>query len=376
MGQFLSPAWNVESEAQGASGISLTRGQTQVQGRPVQRLSPNDDERWDRRLATNVGSSFFHGTAWASVLRQTYGFQPNYFATLAGEHLDALLPVMEVDSWLTGRRGVSLPFTDYCHPLAGDLPAFRQLFDKAVDYGRGRRWKYVELRGGTQFLAPAFPSQRFYGHEISLVGNEKQLFTALASPVRRAIRKAEKLGLAVEILKDAQGVKQFYALQCQTRRKHGLPPQPFKFFHNLQKYVLAEGAGIIILARSGARTVAGSIFFHAGQQAFYKFGASDQATLELRGNDLVMWEGIKYYASRGFRALHLGRTSLAQEGLRRFKLGWAAREHLIEYFKYDLRRSAFVADRDEAFGWYNRIFVALPMSLSRLLGAVLYRHIA
>jgi hypothetical protein len=376
IGQLLSPAWNVESEAQGASGISLTRGQTQVQGRPVQRLSPNDDERWDRRLATNVGSSFFHGTAWASVLRQTYGFQPNYFAALAGEHLDALLPVMEVDSWLTGRRGVSLPFTDYCHPLAGDLPAFRQLFDKAVDYGRGRRWKYLELRGGTQFLAPAFPSQRFYGHEISLVGNEKQLFTALASPVRRAIRKAEKLGLTVEILKDAQGVKQFYALQCQTRRKHGLPPQPFKFFQNLQKYILAEGAGIILLARSGARTVAGSIFFHAGQQAIFKFGASDQATLELRGNDLVMWEGIKYYASRGFRTLHLGRTSLIHEGLRRFKLGWSAREHSIEYFKYDLRRSAFVAGRDEAIGWYNQLFAALPLSLSRLLGAVLYRHIA
>ena len=132
----------------------------------------------------------------------------------------------------------------------------------------------------------------------------------------------------------------------------------------------------MILARSGAKTVAGSIFCHAGQQAFYKFGASDQAMLELRGNDLVMWEGIKYYASRGFRMLHLGRTSLAHEGLRRFKLGWAAREHAIEYFKYDLRRSAFVTGRDEALGWYNRIFTALPLSLSRLLGAVLYRHIA
>jgi hypothetical protein len=376
MGQLLSPAPDIRSEAQGAPVIYLPRGLTQVQGRPLQRLSPNDDERWDSRLATNAGYSFFHGTAWASVLRQTYGFQPNYFATLAGEHLDALLPVMEVDSWLTGRRGVSLPFTDYCHPLAGDLPAFRQLFDRAVEYGRDRRWKYLELRGGEHFLAPALPSQRFYGHEISLVGDEKQLFTALTSPVRRAIRKAEKQGLTVEILKDAKGVKQFYSLQCQTRRKHGLPPQPFKFFQNLQKYILAEGGGIIILARSGVRTVAGSIFFHAGQQAFFKFGASDEAMLELRGNDLVMWEGIKYYASRGFRTLHLGRTSLIHEGLRRFKLGWAAREHSIEYFKYDLRRSAFVTDRDEAFGWYNRIFTALPLSLSRFLGAVLYRHIA
>ena len=89
-----------------------------------------------------------------------------------------------------------------------------------------------------------------------------------------------------------------------------------------------------------------------------------------------MWEGIKYYASKGFRTLHLSRTSLAHEGLRRFKLGWGAREHSMEYFKYDLRKSAFVTARDEAFGWYNRLFAALPLSLSRLLGAVLYRHVA
>jgi lipid II:glycine glycyltransferase (peptidoglycan interpeptide bridge formation enzyme) len=133
---------------------------------------------------------------------------------------------------------------------------------------------------------------------------------------------------------------------------------------------------MIILARFGARAIAGSIFFHAGQQAIYKFGASDEAMLELRGNDLVMWAGIKYYASRGFRTLHLGRTSLTHEGLRRFKLGWGAREHSIEYFKYDLRQSAFIRDRDQAFGWYNRVFAALPLSLSRFLGAVLYRHVA
>jgi len=371
----LSTAEDVRSESQSATVSCKPLGLPLVQAPLVQRLSPLD-ERWDSRLVKNNGHSFFHGRAWAKVLQQTYGYQPDYFAALAGEDMDALLPVMEVDSWLTGRRGVSLPFTDCCDPLAGDLPAFQQLFDQALKYGRSRRWKYLELRGGNHFLAPALASQRFYGHEISLVGDEQQLFAALTSPVRRAIRKAKKQGVTVEILKDAKAVKQFYLLQCLTRRKHGLPPQPFRFFQNLQKYVLAEGRGIIVLARFGARTVAGSVFFHAARQAFYKFGASDQAMLELRGNDLVMWEGLRYYAARGFRTLHLGRTSLIHEGLRRFKLGWAARERSIEYFKYDLRTSAFVSDRDAALGWYNRIFAALPLSMSRLLGAVLYRHIA
>jgi hypothetical protein len=376
MGQLLSLAQDIRAAAHGAMVTAPLQGRGQVQSPPLQRVSPSDDEGWDSRLATNPGCSFYHGKAWARVLQETYGFQPGYFLALSGEHLNALLPVMEVDSWLTGRRGVSLPFSDYCHPLANDLAAFQQLFDQAAHYGRHRRWKYLELRGGTQFLASALPSQRFYGHEISLVDDEKQLFTALLSPVRRAIRKAEKQRLTVEVSNDLRAVSQFYSLQRLTRRRHGLPPQPFKFFRNLQKYILAKGGGIIVLAQSGAKTVAGSIFLHTAQEAIYKYGASDEAMLELRGNDLVMWEGIKYYASRGFRTLHLGRTSIGHEGLRRFKLGWAAREHPIEYFKYDLRRNAFVADRDDASGWHNRVFAALPLSLSRLLGAVLYRHIA
>ena len=309
-------------------------------------------------------------------MQQSYGYQPSYFATIVGEQMDALLPIMEVDSWLTGRRGVSLPFTDYCEPWATDLPAFQRLFDEAILYGRDRRWKYLELRGGEHYLTSAIPSQRFYGHEISLVAEQKRLFAALASPVRRAIRKAQKQGLEVEILQDIKGIRRFYSLQCQTRRKHGLPPQPIGFFQNLQKSVFARGSGIVILARLGAKTVAGSIFLHSGRQAIYKYGASDEAMLSLRGNDLVMWEGIKYYAARGFGTLHLGRTSLTQEGLRRFKLGWGAREHSIEYFKYDLRKSAFVTHRDRVRGWYNRLFASLPLRFSQSLGTLLYRHVA
>jgi len=350
---------------------------SRVRGEAAQPLNPLEDAQWDARLAAEGREeTFFQRTAWARVLKETYAYTPAYFATLVGEQIHSLLPVMEVDSRLTGRRGVSLPFTDYCQPLASDSPAFQELFDQAVGYGRDRRWKYLELRGGQQFLPSAPPSQRFYVHELALAEDEKRMFATLAPAVRRAIRKAEKQGVTVEVVQDAEGIREFYALQCRTRRKHGLPPQPFRFFQNVQRCILAEGSGIVVLARQGERAVAGSVFFHTGRQAIYKFGASDETMLDLRGNDLVMWEGIKYYASKGLRKLHLGRTSLANEGLRRFKLGWGAREHAINYFKYDLRKSAFVQDRDKAFGWHNRIFAVLPLSWSRCLGTLLYRHVA
>ena len=35
---------------------------------------------------------------------------------------------MEVDSWLTGRRGMALPFTDACAPLCRFRTEFEALF--------------------------------------------------------------------------------------------------------------------------------------------------------------------------------------------------------------------------------------------------------
>src|SRR5664280_2862605 len=142
-----------------------------------------------RSPGLRVGScpvgSFFLGSAWARVLHGTYGFSPVYFvlgpvpamaearlranteasppASLPSQGSEpveglveqtsrllhesqafsALLPMVEVNSWLTGRRGVSLPFTDECEPLSSDVGSFRRVVQAALEYARVRAWKYV-----------------------------------------------------------------------------------------------------------------------------------------------------------------------------------------------------------------------------------------
>src|SRR6185437_450145 len=150
--------------------------------------------------------------------------------------------------------------------------------------------------------------------------------------------------------------------------------QPFAFFANIHRHVISKKLGTVALARHEGKAIAGAVYFNFGGKAIYKFGASDEACQQLRGNNLVMWEAIKFHARKGCRALHLGRTSLANEGLRRFKLGWGAREERTEYLKYDLCRDCFVTDRDEAVGWHNTVFKVMPIGLARIAGEVLYRH--
>lgn len=331
---------------------------------------------WDRGLADLPGAGFFHSRAWAGVLRDTYGYRPEYQAGFASGRLCSLLPMMEVDSWLTGRRGIGLPFTDLAGPLCPDAGSFQRLHQAVLALGRARGWKYVECRGGRQWLPDAPVSTSFLRHVLALGVGETALLSGFEDSVRRAIRKAERSGLKIEFAKSPGAMQEFYRLMCLTRRRHGVPPQPYPFFANIQRHALASGQGWIVLARQAGQPVAGAVFLHFGRHAIYKFGASDETHQQLRANNLVMWRAILHYASEGFVDLDFGRTSLGNEGLRKFKLGWGAQEQPVDYTRYDFRSSVYVTARDEAQGWHNRVFQALPLPMSRLAGSLLYRHIA
>src|SRR5438876_11270399 len=107
-------------------------------------IDPLQHPAWDSVVARHPQSSFFHGTAWARVLQETYGHRPIYFCRFADGQLEGLLPIMEVPSPWTGRRGVSLPFSDFCSPLSVEGARRRELYELALEHGRGRGWRYLE----------------------------------------------------------------------------------------------------------------------------------------------------------------------------------------------------------------------------------------
>jgi len=342
----------------------------------AQPVNPVGISGWDSLVAAHPGHSFFHSADWAATLSASYGFKPIYFTNRAADGRFSILPLMEIDSWLTGRRAIGLPYTDECEPLAADTASMRDLVEAAMAFGRMRDWKSMEWRGGREIFPEAPASMTYRGHSLLLEPEPEKMFARLESSVRRSVRKAEKNGVKVEISQSMEAVKLFYSLQCRTRRKHGLPPQPVIFFRNIFEHILSKNQGMVAIAISNQRPVAASVYLMMGAQAVYKFGASDETCQHLRGSNLVMWEAMKWLARRGFTVLNLGRTSLHNEGLRRFKLSWGATEAVINYVKYDLRKHAFVTERDESRGWYNRVFQMLPTGVSRPVGALLYRHCA
>jgi hypothetical protein len=283
---------------------------------------------------------------------------------------------MDVRSWLTGRRGVSLPFTDFCEPLLAGKSAPPEVIDPLIELGRERHWKYFEVRGGQNVFGEAPASMTVFSHALDLSLSEDALFARLKESTRRNIRKAKREGVEVGIGTSREMMGDFYRLNCLTRREHGLPPQPRSFFMNLREHLLEKGLGCVVLALLRGRAIGGAVYLHFGREALYKYGASDRECLSPRPNDLVTWEAIRWYRSRGLQRLGFGRTELDHESLRRYKLGWGATETRRPYYRYDLQAGRFVASSLNRPGASAAIIRRLPTCVSRAVGTALYRHVA
>jgi len=338
-------------------------------------LDPTCDPGWDRLVSSHPDFTFFHSSAWMRVLCETYGHKA--LALYCSRHgkPKVMLPLVEVASRFTGRRGVSLPFTDSCDPLVFGDSDPDIVFQALRALAREREWKHFELRGRLACDLLPRPSIAFHGHSLDLRDGAEVLFNKFASSVRRAIRKAERSGLTVRLSTSEEAIREFYRLHARTRRRHGLPPQPFLFFQNIYREIIKPGLGFVAVAHDGSKTAAAAVYFHTEKNAVFKFGASDERCQDLRPNNLVMWHAIRHLACNDVETLHLGRTSHRNEGLRRFKLAWGAGEEPIEYFRFDMRTNDWAASRDSTSGSHNALFSKLPLSLNRLIGAAIYPHL-
>jgi hypothetical protein len=337
-------------------------------------MNPVAYPSWNDSVPADPQRTIFHSSNWASVLSESYDYKPLYFIRSEKERITALIPFMEINTILTGKRGVSLPFTDCCDPLITDGAPFEEIIDELIEYGKLAKWKYLELRTAHPLPAKIPASALFHGHALDISGSEEAIFSGFRDSTRRNIKKSEREGVVVTISGSADSLREFYRLNCMTRRDHGLPCQPYVFFENIYSHIIARNLGVVALAAKDGKNIAGAVFLHFGDRAIYKYGASDRNYLQLRVNNLVIWKAIQWYCGLGFKCFDFGRTERENTGLLQFKRGWGASEYPINYCKYDFRQRAFVVDHSRVTGWHNHIFRRMPLPLLRFAGSILYRH--
>ena len=331
-------------------------------------LDPLSDPRWAEFVARASGATIFHDPAWIRLLADQYGYEFRASCVVDGTRVLAGLPWGRIESRLTGKRLVALPFSDACPPLydgAGEEPLAAAIREHTEATGLG-----LEIRGTLDALEAPAP-HRFWQHTLALEPDPDAMERRAKSGIRRGAAKARREGLTVRRATDDGAIETFYRLHLRTRRHQGVPTQSKRFIRALRS-IFDLGQGFVALADDGPRTIAAAVFLSRGSHLTYKYGASDRSALQRRPNNLMFAEVIRWACRSGFDELDFGRTDLGNDGLRTFKRGWGAEEIALHYTYARLP----VPDGNASLP--ERIMAPTirrsPPIVGRLAGAALYRH--
>jgi Acetyltransferase (GNAT) domain len=349
----------------------------------IHRFDPLRDQRWDTLVDVHTRSSVFHSRAWLTALQRTYGYKFQAYTTSSpAETLQNGAVFCSVDSWLTGRRSVSLPFSDHCDLLVDDLADEAALLSFLQQEYLRDKPRYIEMRP----LSPprivtdlSCATEEYYHHRIDLRPDLAAIYQSFhKSSIQRKIKRADTEKLNYQEGRSESLLEIFWKLTIPTRRRHGLPPQPRQWFRNL---IDCFGESLKIrVAFKNDRPIASILTLRHKDSLVYKYGCSDARFHNMGGMHLLFWRAINDAKEQGLRVFDLGRSSLRDPGLVTFKERWGAERTSIFYVTISDGKSLGNNSAENAASWKARYIKRLvpytPDSVLSLIGSFLYKHIA
>lgn len=338
-------------------------------------LNPLSDPRWEAFVQDHPDASVFHSTKWLRALHTAYGYKTAVMTTCPeSAPLTNGLVFCRVESWLTGRRLVSLPFSDHCELLADESEELDDLLSLMTSQVASEKWKYLELRpvsSRPSTLDCFTQTGDYYLHRLNLNEGTRDLFENFhKSCVQRKIRRAEREKLRYEEGRSEMLFQHFYNLLVMTRRRLFLPPQPQSWFRAL---IGTFGPDLKIrVAFKDDLPVASILTLSHKKTMVYKYGCSDARYNNLGAMALLFWNTIQDAKANGLKELDLGRSDRDNQGLITYKEHWGAVGTLLNYWRYPAHVSAKSGAWKERMR--RRVIPNLPSPVLQAVGALLYAH--
>jgi len=357
--------------------------------REVIDLGP-EDPRWGDFVAGHPDALPYHHPAWSQVLRETFGYR---LATLgctdATGRLTGVLPLAEKKSLLARGHLSSLPNTPTAGPLAFDRASLGALLSGAaarVD-DSGVSWLQLKVEGpALDGLARGFTGGIWVpSYVVDLPADPEQLRFGGSrhnshrnAGIRRNVRQAARLGVAVREASSFGDVRRWYQLYLVNMRTHRLPPRPLRLFEVIWDILTPLGLARWLLAErsSGGSTqmLAGNLFLAHNSRVVAAFSGRDPTQPEFRPNDAIHWSAMNEACRAGHRLYDFGEVIRENEGLARFKRKWGAVP--VDLYRYHYPRQREPERGVLAPGPFLRCaqwtWRRLPLPVTAALGGLIY----
>ena len=346
---------------------------------------PLQDGRWDEFVKMHPYGWITHLSQWKTILESSFNhIKGHYFAIVNpdDEKFQALLPLYEVKSWLTGNRLVSIPFATLADPLVSSREEMSMLLETAV--GLAERLKLPRITISTLQSSTLVQDDRFAhvkDYQLDYLPLEASLDEIKKgfhnTAVRQCINRAVKKGVELEIGKDESDLKGFYHLYVQTRKRLNLPSFPYSYIQNLWKNLYIPKMIELLMAKKDGELIAAVINFRFKDRVSGELEVWNREFRKLNPVHFLIWESIKRAHDDGYKIIDFGRTAFSNNNLSDFKKRWGTETlDLIDlcYFRNG-KGDASVTPNSRKEQMVRTLSKFTPTIMQPLLGKICYRHL-
>jgi hypothetical protein len=325
---------------------------------------------WRAALSRLSGASFYHCESWIEALREAYGLKLEV-ATLHRQGRLCAAAVLGRSKGMFSTRLVAMPFSDCAEPLASDDESRVELLRALAGANPSAA---IEVRG-VAGPAPWKNVDCFAQWSLDLTRPVNEIKAGFGRTVRTGIKRALRDQVRIDCGTDRAYLERYFELQLITRRRLGVPPQPFKFFDIVHDKFSRTGDIEIRFATFEGRDHAGSILLRAGDQLCYKWGARLEGC-HPGANHLLVADMIEAHAQRA-ATMDFGRCDVRNQGLTRSKVDVGCVSRPLPYAFYPKApRHVSSEVLSGPAKIVSSIWKRLPLPVTRVIGELLYRYMA
>ncbi|MEW6457431.1 MAG: GNAT family N-acetyltransferase [Acidobacteriota bacterium] len=299
------------------------------------------ESEWDEFVKINPNGRFVYLIGFKKAIEEIYNLKSNYWLCYEDGKIKAVFPSFFHRSVLYGKRIVSQPFSEYGGILfSTDIDIEKKIkilkeFNSVIENTFKEKYlDYLEIRCFSDLKGlnnNLFEKVPLYYYGILKLDRNLNLSKLVDYSVRKNIKKAIRNNLKVVAGNSEVEIKNiFYPLHLKSLKRLGSPPQPLEYFLSLQKNL--KDYIKIFFAKYKENYISALLGWTVGDSAHITDISSDEKYFDLRGNDLIHYEFIKWAAENGYKYFDFG--PVRYPGQRQYKVKWGI--SLLEYSNYYL----------------------------------------
>jgi FemAB-related protein (PEP-CTERM system-associated) len=330
---------------------------------------------WDAFVRATPAATFFHLSAWAAVIRRSFGHPTHYVMAEQDGAVVGVLPLARMKTLLFGDVLASTPFCVYGGAVAATPEAAAALEAHALALHERLGTPALEYRrreAPDAGWTPRPPLYFTFRKPIASSGDDaKDMAANIPRKQRAEVRKAiEKHGLTSVSNSDIRTLHRIYA---ESVRNLGSPVFPRRYFQALADAFPGEHDVTTVIA--AGTPVTSVLNFHFREEVLPYYGGGLAAARRNSANEFMYWEVMRRAGrERGATLFDFGRSKI-DTGAFAYKKNWGFTAQELHYC-YRLKDRASIPENNPNNPKY-RLFIAawkrLPLPLANLLGPPLVR---